>query len=374
MSRSHQGRNVVTSYSINAGAADVEDNSTELTHLIGSKDDKRNASCCNGSESSCIKNCLLAQCCTTAPCRIRRRLPMGRSLAVVLTLNTLESFVFFQGVNGMFSDMFQGDFTRIQLLVPLLFQMITNSAGRLVYPFAGFLADAYLGRSRVIQLSMLLLWISLGIMSIGLTLKDKMIDFFYVLQVITFVIFCFGSGSFEANIIPFGADQLQGVSSEEISSYFYWYYWTRQLGNFLGIISLYAVQFEELVLREPMEPLVGSVVITVGIAIYMICNKTLLSAGPPSNPLKLVASVTFFAATLKRGPPIHRRAFRYGEEKKGRMDLAKKEFDGIFESEEVEDVKTFYQILMMFLPMGVFYIVYYGVRMLVIHIYVLSVL
>ncbi|KAL5499592.1 hypothetical protein EMCRGX_G011037 [Ephydatia muelleri] len=269
---------------------------------------------------------------------------MGRALVVVLVLNVLESFVFFQGCSGMFSQVFQDDLKSIEPLVPLLFQMITNSAGRLVYPFAGFLADAYLTRGRVIHLIR----------------ANTDMPVFYVLQVTTFVIFCFGMGSFEANVIPFGADQLQGVSSEEESAYFYWYYWTRQLGNFLGIMSICAVQFEKSQLKESMEPLIGSIAITLGIVTYMIYNKSLLSAGPPRNPLKLVVSVIFYAATLKRGAPLHRRAFRYGEEKKGRMELAKKEFDGKFESEEVEDVKTFYRILMMFLPMGIFYIVYYG--------------
>ena len=287
---------------------------------------------------------------------------MGRALVVVLVLNVLESFVFFQGCSGMFSQVFQDDLKSIEPLVPLLFQMITNSAGRLVYPFAGFLADAYLTRGRVIHLSMWLLWVSLSVMTIGLTVRANTdMPVFYVLQVTTFVIFCFGMGSFEANVIPFGADQLQGVSSEEESAYFYWYYWTRQLGNFLGIMSICAVQFEKSQLKESMEPLIGSIAITLGIVTYMIYNKSLLSAGPPRNPLKLVVSVIFYAATLKRGAPLHRRAFRYGEEKKGRMELAKKEFDGKFESEEVEDVKTFYRILMMFLPMGIFYIVYYGV-------------
>ena len=364
MSRPHQEGNVAASYSINAGGTEdgTDDNSTELEHLVGSETD--GSSCCNGSEFSLpcgIRSAL--------SCRIRRRLPMGKSLAVVLALNTLESFVFFQGVHGMFATAFRGDLTHIQQLVPLLFQMITNSAGRLVYPFAGFIADAFLGRSRVVHLSMLLLWIALSVMWAGLVSKTKIGDFYYVLQGIAFASFSFGSGSFEANVIPFGADQLQGVSSEEISAYFYWYYWTRQMGNVLGIVSICLVQLLEPSLREPMVPLVGIAAITLGIMIYNVFSKSLLSAGPPSNPLKLVVSVTLFAATLKRRPPVHRRAFRYGEEKKGRMELAKKDFDGIFESEEVEDVKTFYRILMMFLPMGVFYIAYYGVRIsLIVHI------
>lgn len=286
---------------------------------------------------------------------------MGKSLVVILILNALESFVYSQGFSGMFAEVFQDDLTHIKQLVPLLFQTITCSAGRLVYPFAGFLADAYLGRGRVVHLSMWLLWGSLSVMSVAIALKTILPGaLYYTVQAATFVTFCFGMGSFEANIIPFGADQLQGVSSEELSAYFYWYYWTRQLGNALGTISLCVVQFEGSQLREPMEPLIGCIAITLGILTYLVCNKSLLSAGPPSNPLKLVASVSLYALTLQRKPPQQRRAFRYGEEKKGRLELAKKEFDGKFESEEVENVKTFYRILMMLLPMGVFYTLYYG--------------
>ena len=40
--------------------------------------------------------------------------------------------------------------------------------------------------------------------------------------------------------------------------------------------------------------------------------------------------VVYYAATVKRGIARYRRAFRYGEERKPRIELAKEEFDGIF--------------------------------------------
>ena len=65
---------------------------------------------------------------------------------------------------------------------------------------------------------------------------------------------------------------------------------------------------------------------------------------PGENPVKLVLRVLCFAAFVKRHIPVRRRAFRYSEERKKRIDLAKVEYDGEFSSEKVEDVKAFCRI------------------------------
>ena len=70
------------------------------------------------------------------------------------------------------------------------------------------------------------------------------------------------------------------------------------------------------------------------------------------NPLKLIVNVLCYAATVKRSVPIYRRSFRYGEERKKRIELAKSNYDGIFTSEEVEDVKTFFRICLVILSLS----------------------
>lgn len=79
------------------------------------------------------------------------------------------------------------------------------------------------------------------------------------------------------------------------------------------------------------------------------------------NPLREVANIVFYAATVKDSPPVNRRAFRYGESRKRRIERAKSRYDGIYTSEEVEDVKTFCKIVLVQFSLGLCFMTYTGV-------------
>ena len=55
---------------------------------------------------------------------------------------------------------------------------------------------------------------------------------------VAFLFVSIGGGAFEATIVPFGVDQLQGASSTEISSYFYSFYASTNLGILIGMCVL----------------------------------------------------------------------------------------------------------------------------------------
>jgi len=65
------------------------------------------------------------------------------------------------------------------------------------------------------------------------------------------------------------------------------------------------------------------------------------------NPLSIVYRVLRFAATAKR--PRYQSAFRIGEPPPSRINLAMRENGGRFSVEQVEDVKTFFRILLVLL-------------------------
>ena len=341
--------------------------------------------CCNncwnprreagGTGQSCQRKCCI-------------RAPIGKSLGLVLALTVIGSFVFFEALSGLSKSIFaappvgsknQSKWT--YLVAPVAI----DSVGKLFYPIGGFVADVWLGRKRVIHISMWLLWASLILLTItvlielgtnGLTASS-----YYALITVVFVLFSIGIGGFETNMIPLGADQLQGASAEELSSYFYWYYWSKQVGALIGILTFFF--FEELryapfkVILDNgtlvngtlvnrtygtsvMEPFVATFFLSIGIVLYVCFNNWLNEDASPNNPLKLIINVTYYALTVTRGPPRFRRAFRYGEERKSRFELAKKDFDGIYENEEVENVKTFYQICMV-LVSYIFFSSTYGI-------------
>ena len=67
-----------------------------------------------------------------------------------------------------------------------------------------------------------------------------------------------------------------------------------------------------------------------------------------TNPVKLIIKVMNFVRQHKQ--PIRRSAFTYGEIP-SRLDVAKERYGGQFTTEQVQDVKSFFSILMVLLSL-----------------------
>ena len=300
------------------------------------------------------------------------RIPKGSGPLLVFILNVLESFAFYGSFDGLLQLVLHAG--RYDKNLEFFLNIgLTYSLGRLLYPIGGFLADVYFGRFRVIRTTLLLFWVAFGIMALGLSshglVSSVVVD--TILPIIACALVIVASGGFETTIIPFGADQLpQGASSAEIGSYFYWYYFGRQGGIFLFVLlSLVLGHFYDVNELEgskfqvtgAIQALMLATAMTLAICLLMCFQRHFFKDTARTNPLKLVINVTLYASTAKRQAPRHRRAFRYGEAKKPRIELAKIEYDGIYSSEEVEDTKTFCQLLLLLFSLGGYFIPYTGV-------------
>ena len=97
---------------------------------------------------------------------------------------------------------------------------------------------------------------------------------------------------------------------------------------------------------KPLSYLVISVSTTVLVVSDITWTKWLVKEPVTQNPLKLIYQVLRYAAKNKY--PRMRSAFTYWEDKPySRIDLGKSKYGGPFTTEQVEDVKTFFQILVM---------------------------
>ena len=309
------------------------------------------------------------------------RIPKGKAVFLVLVISTIETFAFFGAVDGIIRLVLGGDPPTTSLAYSLSI-ILQYTAGRLCYPLTGFLADVYFGRYKVIHISLWLFWIAFSALALALSLSDlphepKALTH-YLLPIVAFALISFGSAGIEANILPFGVDQFpQEATSQQISSYFYWWYVTRQVGSLLGIgafIGLFlpsytslthshsstAMDFEVHVVST-VQPMVAVLVTTVGILLHACCNGWYFKSRERENPIKLVLKVLIYAAFVRRQFPSYRRAFRYGEAPKPRIELAKRDYDGIFTSEEVEDVKTFCRIVLVIFSLTGFFASYSAV-------------
>lgn len=302
----------------------------------------------------------------------RDRLPKGKASALVFFLNVVESFAFYGATSGALKLILQEKATTglgFVLTIALEFCI-----GRLVYSIMGVIADAYVGRHRMIHISLWLFWVAYGLLAIALSLSNFYSPVIrYVLPITAFVLVSIGAAGFEVNIIPFGMDQLQGASSVEMSSYFYWYYFGRQLGILCGLILFFILfvptyapygSAEEILDThsfQAVQPVVVLVMLTVTLLTYYSLQGWLFKDRQRENPLKQVVNVLWYAATVRRQLPRYRRAFRYGEGHKPRIELAKINYDGIYSSEAVEDVKTFCRMNLMLLSLGGYFMSYSAV-------------
>ena len=308
--------------------------SSELSDSVADVSDPQKSGCCRPQLDV---NVAKRKCCS--------RMPAGKALWLALILNSIESFVFFEMLIGLSGFVVFHKSSTGTSWGSLLAPVAVESFGKLFYPIGGLVADVWLGRKRVIHTSMWLLWITLISLTITVLVLHKSSTVYYVIISVLFVLFSIGIGGFETNIIPLGMNQLQSASAEELSSYIYWYYWTKQIGGLGGILVFFTLRYFDSHLLV-LQPLAATLVFSVGMVLYPLFNNWLIEDAMPNNPLKLIIKVTCYALTVKRGPPQYRRAFRYGEERKSRFELAKKDFDGIYENEDVENVKTFCQICM----------------------------
>ena len=216
------------------------------------------------------------------------------------------------------------------------------------YPFAGWLADVYFGRYKVMHAHLLLMWV--GSVAIVLTL---IVEYLYP-QTTTVLNYCvllpaiivlfIGRGGFLVTSLPFGTDQMPDASGEETSAFIHWFIWAVFAGRSTPLVCTIIFNCS----NSDTEALVHSLIMSVFVSFALCTNylfRSWLTIEPQSqNPMKTIVSVLKYAATHKY--PTRRSAFTYWEEEiPSRVDLGKSKYGGPFTNEQVEDVKTFFRIL-----------------------------
>jgi peptide/histidine transporter 3/4 len=212
-----------------------------------------------------------------------------------------------------------------------------------VLPFAGWLADVYLGRYKVIRWSMWIMWVGsvlATVSSVVAQMVNSYQHFHTYISLALLIIASIGLGGFWANVIQFGLDQLQDASTTEITAFISWFIWINMSGG-VALHSAYACIKEEY-------HIVGQLYVCICLSMALILiflTKNLLAKEPVTqNPFKLVYRVIKFA--IKNKHPRCRSAFTYCEDElPSRLDLGKHKYGGPFTTEQVEDVKTFLRLL-----------------------------
>ena len=269
---------------------------------------------------------------------------------------------------------------------------MTGSLGLvyLFYPLVGLVTDVYFTRYKavlastviqivtsgfgvVVSLVWTLLWYCNSNLVIqGGTSENNTHTVLGVLALLFIIPMIVGLGIFEANAIQFGMDQLLEESSEKISTFIHWYYWSIGVGislmtlpitAFLSIgiytncsiidIPINKSDDEEYYIRTVFTVsvvILQFIMAIVSFVVLLRCKKHLSIEPAGNNPFATVYQVLKYS--WKHKVPERRSAFTYWEEDiPRRIDLGKNKYGGPFTTEEVEDTKSFFSILLLLLSL-----------------------
>ena len=280
------------------------------------------------------------------------------------------------------------DFFLVQASTPsvISFVSIIQAIILLCYPVIGLLADTCFNRYNFIRLSLFSLLVSTLIGFIVEILSFVMIEVnsllvdptpWYILVMLGLFLtgVILSLGMFQATAIQFGMDQMVEASSDQVSSFVHWYYWSMSIG--IGIQTLVALvtsiaigncivstddvqnthTWESYFLVNALVPatVIQHVACLVSFIILIRFKRHLTIEPAGHNQFTMVYKVLRYAWQHKC--PERRSAFTYWEEDiPPRIDLGKSKYGGPFTTEQVENVKTFFQLFLVIVSLFGFHL------------------
>ena len=238
------------------------------------------------------------------------------------------------------------------------------------YPLIGLMADIKLTRYQMICLSCWILFVSYAIGSIlSILVSTESVSYDYgnisleVAASSLAALAIVGKGMFESTVIQFGTDQMIEASSNQLSTFIHWYYWSLYIRNvcidtIITGILIYLSYCQIDSKGHKHLTIIKWVILTLGIPQCCLCCITLLllyfkkfknylNIEPVGvNPVKQIIDVLKYAYHHKY--PVRRSALSYYQNTyPSRIDFGKIQYGGPFTNEQVEDTKTVLRLLVL---------------------------
>ena len=178
-------------------------------------------------------------------------------------------------------------------------------------PLAGWLADVYIGRYKVIRWSMWIMWVGSMLATASSVVAQLVQNYIKIHNIILFVnvlVITVGLGGYQSNVIQFGLDQLQDASSTEITAFICWYVWIVYCS--LGVFS--SISLTCLKQYHLLGEMLICACITAAISVLFTFDTKLMKEPTTQNPFKLIYKVIHYA--IKHKHPLRRSAFTYCED------------------------------------------------------------
>ena len=234
-------------------------------------------------------------------------------------------------------------------------------------PLAGWLADARLGNYKVFKTGCVFLFIA-SVMAclyvlVITNVPDNNNHFLLVISAVVVLVFSFlGSVGLLACFITslqLGLDQMPDGSAANITSFISWFVCCIFAGLWVGYASyhlfsycLYTVVCSDNNSTSFVQIFSLFPVLCMAIVLcsdFLLSPKLLIIEPKSPQSLKIIYQVLKFA--FKHKAPVNRSALTYWEEDiPSRIDLGKSKYGGPFTTEQVEDVKTIFKLLVVSVP------------------------
>ena len=201
----------------------------------------------------------------------------------------------------------------------------------------------------------LLLFVSAVLTCICVIIKDKRVHPTVTMVAITaaVLIMYLGVSACIVTALQLGLDQMPDASSDNIISFIKWFIFSALLGVwsseniFKSTVHCAFVDPDNNIFFSLYPVFAMSILCC---SIFLLAPKWLIIEPKSPQSLKIIYQVLKFAA--KHKAPLNRSALTYWEEDiPSRMDLGKSRYGGPFTTEQVEDVKTFFKIIIIQIPL-----------------------
>ncbi|KAL9981186.1 hypothetical protein ACROYT_G009856 [Oculina patagonica] len=222
----------------------------------------------------------------------------------------------------------------------------------------GIVGDSYSGRYNAVWGSLLVYIVGIGMIFYSAFISERYANghlktYYPLLALFSLLIISIGEGAYKANVTAFGGDQLRGQDEQRYRRFFNWYYWSINVGSFVGFSAIaYVEQVESFTTGFAI--LFGSIVLAS--VIFSICKSRYISHPPTGHILKKIYSIIKEAKQKKReeedSTSDASTQYYPGLQEympiKSWLDRAMMKYGGSYLDTDVEEVKTIGKIVVIF--------------------------